>query len=208
MAFAGSMQVLTQNLTVSNSSGTVFNWMAAASSQSGGDWLRLSATSGTGKMVLQVAANPAGLAPGAYQGSITVTAPGLGQATQTVAVTLTIIGKPVIATGASALSFAAPTGQDAPPQSFAISNSGNAGFFSWVAIPSTATGGSWWSVSPGSATGNAALQVTAHSASLAEGIYRGTIAISSPGAQTTTTTVPITLTVGSLPSIGTGGGRQ
>jgi uncharacterized protein (TIGR03437 family) len=205
LAFGGSTQVLTQALTVSNSSGAAFNWTATASSQFGGNWLRLPATSATGKTVLQVAANPAALANGTYQGSITVNAPGLVQGTQTVIVTLTIVAKPVIATGASALSFAAPSGRDAQPSSFAISNSGSTVFFSWVAIPSTATGGNWLSVSPGSATGNAALQVTVHSASLADGIYRGTIAISSPGAQNSPTAVPVTLTVGSLPSIAAGG---
>ena len=205
LAFAGSAQALTQKLTLSNASGAAFNWTASAGTQSGGDWLRVPATSGTGQAALQVAANPAGLAPGTYQGSITVNAPGLAQATRTVAVTLTIVGRPVIATGAPALSFAAPGGQDAQPQSFTISNNGAAGFFSWVAIPSTATGGNWLSVSPGSAAGNAALQVTAHSAALVDGIYRGTIAISSPQAQNSPTTVPVTLTVGSLPSIGTGG---
>jgi len=63
-----------QTLTLSDPSGSAFAWTAVVTTTSGGNWLTLSQTSGTGNTSLQVTVNQTGLQQGTYQGTITVTA--------------------------------------------------------------------------------------------------------------------------------------
>jgi OmcA/MtrC family decaheme c-type cytochrome len=69
------------------SSGTNFNVTAAAA---GGAWLSASPTSGTTPRAVSVAVNPAGLAAGTYDGTVSLAATGVSNSPQTVAVRLTV----------------------------------------------------------------------------------------------------------------------
>src|SRR5262249_49642155 len=71
-----------------SSSGAPASFSATASTASGGGWLSISPPNGVTPASLSVTANPAGLSPGAYAGTISVTA--AGAAARTVAVTLTV----------------------------------------------------------------------------------------------------------------------
>jgi len=193
-AFQGGPAPPAQALTISSSPAGLFNWTATATTTSGGNWLGLSQTSGSGETRVNVTANPTGLGIGTYRGAITVTASGLPGPPRTVPVTLNVTARPVLAVGVSTLNFTALPGQDPPSQAVAISNTGGE-TLEWTATASTSSGGNWLVVSPTRGAGNTALQVSARTSGLA-GPYTGTITITAPGATNSPATITVTLTVG------------
>jgi uncharacterized protein (TIGR03437 family) len=70
---------------------------------SGGAWLSLSSLSGITGSVISVAADSAGLPPGAYQGSVTISAPDSVNGTETIPVSLIVGSGNTIVNGASFL---------------------------------------------------------------------------------------------------------
>ena len=80
-----------QNLAVSNPAGGAYDWTAQAATSSGGSWLLIDKSSGTGDATIQVSADPTGLQAGTYQGSIKVIARGLAGSPLTIQVTLTVM---------------------------------------------------------------------------------------------------------------------
>jgi uncharacterized protein (TIGR03437 family) len=91
----GSTAPAAQNIAVS-STGVAIQFTAAAVTTSGGNWLSVSPTSGTTAAAggaatnLAVSVTPTGLAPGTYQGSITLTSTNASNSPQTVGVTLVV----------------------------------------------------------------------------------------------------------------------
>jgi len=188
-----------QALTIADPSGSSYSWTGQATTTSGGNWLQLVPTSGAGNATTQISANPAGLRPGTYAGVITVAGSGLARSPQSVQVALNITPRPVLAVGASALTFLTLPGQDPAQQSVAISNSGG-NPMNWAAAPVTGSGGNWLLVNPSSGTGNSTLQVSVRAASLVPGSYSGTITITADGAANSPSVVQVALTVG-LPAL-------
>ena len=84
------------NVVLSNTGTGTLSWSAAKNAS----WITVSPTSGTGNAVLQIGANPSGLAVGKHQGTISITDPNATNSPQTISVTLNIIG-----TGLSAPPF-------------------------------------------------------------------------------------------------------
>ncbi|MBI3665107.1 MAG: M36 family metallopeptidase [Acidobacteria bacterium] len=206
---AGGAAPTSQTLTISNAAKTMYNWTAAAVSNAapmmysrtagtavllGGGWLALSQTSGSGDTQLTASVNPAGLGPGTYQGTITVTAAGLAGSPQVVQVTLTVGTVPVLAVGSASLNFSAIPGQNPQAQSLAISNAGG-GVLNWTVLVSTTSGGAWLDVDMTMGSGNATLQVSVLSSALAPGTYGGAITITALGAGNSPTVVAVSLTV-------------
>jgi uncharacterized protein (TIGR03437 family) len=72
------------------SPGATLTFTASASTTAGGNWLTVSPTSGNVGAVLTISVNPAGLAPGSYSGTVTITPSGAGNTPQTVPVKLTV----------------------------------------------------------------------------------------------------------------------
>jgi uncharacterized protein (TIGR03437 family) len=165
------------------------SFTASAGTSTGGTWLAVTPTSGTGNASLSASVNPAGLAIGTYSGSITVT-PASGVA-QIVAVTLTVSGPGSLTAAPSALTFAYSAGTVSPaPQTVSVTSSGEA-----VTFTATATSSGWLSVTPTSATTPATLSVSVNPANLGGGTYTGTIALSgSSGTLQLNITVTLTVT--------------
>ncbi len=92
---AGSGAPAAQSLAVNSSAGAL-NFTATPGTQSGGGWLSVSPGSGTTPANLSVSVNPAGLAQGTYNGSVTLTAGGASNSPLTVPVTLTVIAMPTL----------------------------------------------------------------------------------------------------------------
>ncbi len=69
-------------------SGTM-DWTASVTYQTGSGWISINPTSGTGSATVNVHANPANLAPGTYNATVTIDA-GLAAGTQSVPVTFTV----------------------------------------------------------------------------------------------------------------------
>ncbi len=157
------------------------DWSAAISTNNGGHWLTLSATSGATPANPKVGIVVAGLLPGTYSGQLLF---GTSAGTQTIPVTLIMVRAttPVLASSVAVLGVSGISGQPAPnPQTIVLSNAGG-GSLSWSASVSTAVGGAWLSVSP--PTGVLSAQQTTNLSikaailpALTPGTYNGTITL-------------------------------
>jgi uncharacterized protein (TIGR03437 family) len=188
-----------QTLTITNSDTGDMAWQAAATTNGGGNWLSVSPARGNAPSTASVRVSLAGVLPGTYTGTITISSDGLDvtNSPQTVSVTLTVASvTPVIGVTVSALSFAADAGSNPLAQSFTVNNAGS-GSLTWTAAATTASGGNWLSITPTSGSAGTSVQVTVSSAALAVGAYSGTITITSStlGTSNPTVTIPVSLLV-------------
>ena len=173
----------------------------AAKTTSGGNWLKAGVSSGTIPASVQIQADPTGLDPGPYQGSIVISAPNANPANRTVTVSFTVAPPDVsqLGVGAASLTFSLVQGASPSSQSLAILNQGG-GSLAFSASATTDTGGNWLSVSPSS--GNAtpvlpgSVAVQADPTGLDVGTYTGTVTIAAGAAGTTP--VPVTMTVSGI----------
>jgi hypothetical protein len=145
---------------------------------------------------LEITPNTAGMSPGAYSATVTVT-PSLpcgGHQTDgskmQVPVRLAVTSAARVVVRTSALSFAASVGRNPEVQVLDIESS-TASSVPWTA---SVIGGNWLSISPAGGTAPARLSVSVNSASLAVGSYSGTITINGPSG-TPPATVTVNLTV-------------
>ena len=149
-------------------------------------WLSASPSSGSIPAALAVSTNPASLAAGTYQGTVTITVPNAVPSATTVAVTLTVLpGTPAaLGVDTQSVSFTATQGGGGLTLQLHVSNTGG-GSLSFTANATTSSGGSWLSISPANGTATpsspASLTVSATPGSLAPGTYGGTVAISGAG---------------------------
>jgi uncharacterized protein (TIGR03437 family) len=112
----GGSQPANQDLVIASSGAALA--FDAASTAAGGNWLSVAPTSGTTSASLTVSVNAAGLAPGAYNGSITVTSASAGNSPLTVPVALTVTPPPPMVTSL------APPSATAGGQGFTLTVSG------------------------------------------------------------------------------------
>ena len=172
-----------------------------------GEWLSVSAVSGTTNAALNVYVNPTSLPGGSYTGIITITAPAAATPVHTVAVTLEVGNAPsTLTTSTNTLTFNYVTGSAAPAsQPIELLTSGGA-----LTVSIAITGGTWLQASP---TGSISLvglpgtiNVSVNPASLAPGAYTGQIAFSSSNAANKSVAVSVALNVAAaVPTIAPGG---
>jgi uncharacterized protein (TIGR03437 family) len=174
-----------------------------ASATSNGNWLRLSSSDGLMPASLRVAADPARLAAGNNQGTVTISSPVANPSTFTiqVALTTTAPGQPSLDVKPTALTFAFVQQSAARAQTISVSNVGG-GSLPFSVAANTSSGGSWLSGSPSNATlnafGSTPVSITADPSRLGPGTYSGTVVISSSGLSQSVV-VPVTMTVSSVP---------
>lgn len=191
-------------LVVSDAGSGTLQFQAVAHADFGGNWLSVSPSSGTAtpaqSVDLVIGANPAGLKPGTYRGSITVSSRSTGDS-QVIPVTMTISS----ATQAILLSHSGLTfttvrqGGVSPPQTFAVLNIGT-GAMNWTASTTTLSGGEWLSATPASGSSVAGspppkVKVTVNQTGLAPGRYYGLVRIKAPGAANTPHVITVILRV-------------
>ena len=183
---AGGALPLAQSFALASGGNAPLNFTAT----SPGSWITLSPQSGVTPASVLVTANPAGLAPGTYAGTINVTA--AGAKPLAVAVTLIVTAVPQLVITPGQLIFVAPAGGPAPAaQTLAVTSTG-------AALSFTAAAGSYWlQVTPTSGTTPAMLSVSVVSAGLATGVYNGTINITQAGSAVPTM-ILVTLQVGNV----------
>ncbi len=172
------------------------NWTASITSISGGNWLSLSPTSGTGNTRVIATAQIAGLPLGSYSANISFTAPGATDSPFILPVTMDIVAVQLTATPAS-LSFTAVGGTNPASQQLTIGT--NAGTLTWRASATTSSGGNWLSVSPSSGNTPGTATVSVNSQSLTPGVYQGSVTISADGAGNGPQVVTVSLSVGTPP---------
>jgi uncharacterized protein (TIGR03437 family) len=158
----------------------------------GGAWLSAGVNPAITPAAITVAANPSGLKPGIYIGSITVTSPGAYNIPQTILITFTV------STGISAspgsFNFAYTIGGANPaPTSINVTSSEP------VTISSTAQGGTWLTASSSGSSTPATVTVAINASGLSFGTYKATINIVSAAASNSPLAIPVTLVV-STPS--------
>jgi Leucine-rich repeat (LRR) protein len=147
--------------------------------QSDAAWCGLSPESSTGGEI-QVSVNTTGLAPGTYDGTISISASGAANSPLNLPVQLVIENRDPgsIVLNRNQLNFGAISGQPAPPaQTFAISSTAG-GPPAWTASENQ----TWLTVTPSSGSGDSVINVSADHAGLAPGAYNGSISINDPNA--------------------------
>jgi len=172
-----------------------------------GEWLSVSAVSGTTSATLNVYVNPTSLPGGSYAAIITINSASAATPVHTVPVTLEVGNAPATLTASTnALTFNYVTGAAAPAtQPIELLTSGGA-----LTVSIAITGGTWLQASP---TGSISLvglpgtiNVAVNPATLAPGAYTGQIAFSSSNAANKSVAVSVTLNVAAAaPTIAPGG---
>jgi len=159
--------------------GTAVGFSATPATTSGGNWLAAGLASGATPSTLSVSVKPAGLAPGVYQGSITINSPAANPTSQVVPVTLNV-SNPL-----------APQNLAAAPAQFTFSFVAGAHQTQTrhltIASPGAYhanTDAAWLSISPAegttSASAPAVLSLRADPTSLSPGTYTGSVTVSTP----------------------------
>ncbi len=165
-----------------------------------GNWLQITPTSGASPRVIQVVADPTGLAPGTYQATINISTPTASPAYSLVSVTFTVTAAlpPTLSIDTTSLSFPFPQQGIARSQTINVSNNGG-GTLSFTSAATTSSGGNWLSVSPSNASAlpgsPVPLVATANPAGLSPGAYSGQVTIA---AGTQSQTVAVTMTISTL----------
>ena len=191
------VQVKVSAVSSSVFSGTLGAFTAKASTLSGGAWLTVSPTAGTGPGTLTVSANTTGIAAGEYSGTVTITAAGFANSPYSLGVSLVILA-PALTVRPSSLSFSAVSGGAAPPPQALLVALIGGGSFSWTATASVTTpsGGKWLKIPAASGSNGATLSVSVDPTGLTAGTYQGQIQVSSSvNGKTSTVKVPVTLSV-------------
>jgi Viral BACON domain len=128
--FASSGQnPATQTLTLQNSGGEALYWLANTTTVDGAHWLTVTPSSGylgvNQSVNVTIAINAATLKPNSYQGTLNFN---YGSDTRQIAVSLTVSVPllPAIKLNTNALDYSTIKGNDPAPQTFTITNTGNA----------------------------------------------------------------------------------
>jgi uncharacterized protein (TIGR03437 family) len=162
-------------------------------------WLQASPAEGTTTANVSISVNPAGMPPGSYNGSVTIT-PDVGGA-RTISVSLTISSQPMLTVSPAAIHLMHRVGGEAPMPVPVM-------LFSEARLSYTAqvTGGGWLSVSRPSGRLPDFIEVAANPEGLAPGVYTGTLSVSAADAFNTPQTITVKLTVKApAPVISAGG---
>jgi hypothetical protein len=132
------------------------------------------------------------MAPGTYNATLTITAPGAVNGTQVVAVNLKLTDPaPSLQISPAALSFSCATGNLGPlPFVINVASGGTA-----LNYTAAASGGGWLSVAPASGATPGALFVSVNPSGLAAGTYNASIRITPANSASNARIVPVTLSV-------------
>jgi hypothetical protein len=159
--------------------------------KSNASWLTASTSTTMTPGVITASADPAVLAEGTYNGTLSVYAPGATNSPITIPVTLAVKTAVLSVTPPSLTFFGAPT-QNPTPQSVQVVNAGS-GALSWTANATS----QWLGLSPLSGSAPATITAVPSTNGLAAGSYQDTITIISPDVASPAA-VPVSLQVGSL----------
>jgi uncharacterized protein (TIGR03437 family) len=191
----------TQSLNVA-STGTPLTFTVLTGTASGGNWLTVSAGGGMTPASLTVglnlgaitAGNVVNLAPGAYNGSITIAANGAANTPLMVPVTLNVASAPPplnISTALLAFNFERGA---SPPPAQTVSVSASAGStLTFTATPEAS--GNWLSVTQSGGATPATLNISVNTAGLTPGTYQGDILVTAAGASNSPQKISVSLVV-------------
>ncbi|MEO8662958.1 MAG: hypothetical protein ABI693_31145, partial [Bryobacteraceae bacterium] len=175
-----------QAIQITGTQGLTFTTSVAPVSS----WLTLSSTTGTVPATINASVNPAGLALGTYNATVSVTAP--GATARTVAISLLVSDKPVLTVAPNPVSFTYQlAGTNPAPQQVTISSAG-------VNINYTlASDQPWLTLSSLAGTTNGSTIATVVPGTLPAGTYTAHIIVTAAGVGNSPLQVPVTLTISS-----------
>jgi uncharacterized protein (TIGR03437 family) len=188
----GSLVIGPQSFAIQNAGQGRMDWQIQVNLPAGGDWLRVSPTSGTSDAAVSVAptvtllVDPSKLRAGVSVGLLTITATGALNAPQTGIVLVNMLSRgslPVGTINPLGVIFTAATGASgALTQGISIASTGGQAL-QYLARTQTQAGGSWLSVTPEqgvllSSAETAALSVQAQPSGLSTGVYVGSVILS------------------------------
>lgn len=191
-----------QSLAISSSNlGVPFS--VSATTATGGDWLRVSTASGKLPASVTVYGSPQNLAPGVYNGSLTIRAPNANSVSVAVSFTVTTANPPRLGYDPQSLSFSVPE-NGVSEQVLFISNLGggtldfNVGevAVSWLTTNTLTRAVSGVGTCPncGSLVSSSGVRFAINAAGLAPGNYRTSVTLSNPG-NDEIVQVPVSVTV-------------
>ena len=195
-------------LLIKNDTHADMEWTSAVVTNRGGNWLKLTPSSGTigpavpdgpSSILASVRVDPTGLAPGVYNGTVTVTASRLYEGVvypaldspQSVSVTYTVYQSavPSVRVSTNDVSLSGVSGMGGPATAtVAVSNAGP-GTLNWSAAIQNTSGTPWLSITPSSGVNSGSVGLVANPAALAAGTYTAKIAITALSSPTQTVTV-------------------
>ncbi|HLI82742.1 MAG TPA: hypothetical protein VKV17_02430 [Bryobacteraceae bacterium] len=179
---------------------------------SGGNWLSATPTSGTTPAQITVSATPGSLGPGIYAGLVTVQ--GANGGVFAIPATLSVPGAQLVA-GSGSTNFVMGPGDPPPaPQTITIANpcleicppGSTPNTLPFTATVATHSGGDWLSVT--TAAGWSSVTLSVNPAGLAPGIYTGVVTLTpsqassnqASSSQGAATQIPVTLNIWTGPS--------
>jgi uncharacterized protein (TIGR03437 family) len=190
----GAQQPQSRQVTITGS--------GAYQAHSDSPWLALTPNLGTlnPTAVLSLTADPAGLSPGTYTGSVTVSGSQvstLWSAFVTMTISHSAQSLTVSQTGLAFL--AAANGGTAPPQKLYLLKGGS-GTLDWTLTPTTTSGGNWLTVSSTNGVigdSPSMVEVGINAAGLPSGDYYGQLSAAAPGVENSPQVVGVVLSVSS-----------
>jgi hypothetical protein len=204
MAFGGA-NPLAQVLNIAMTDSSTVRYSASVATAKGGSWLSISLSGNAccyTPLANTVSVNAGSIAAGAYTGEIIITEYANPGRAMVVPVTLTVVASgSFFADLPGQLSFSVKTnGTTATSQTVQVGNGGS-GTLNWTLATSTADGGNWLSGTPTSGTAPSAVSVGINVSQLpgggaVAGEYLGQLVFQTSG---DTTTIPVTVTVGTAP---------
>ena len=197
-------QPRSQPVVVTNSGGGSLAFTATTRTDTGGTWLTVSPASGqvlpSAPATLTITADPAGLAPGTYSGSLTV-ATAVGDQTLPVVMTVSAIDKAILLSQSGLSYIGVSQGGIVAPQTFSVINIGT-GVVNYSVTKSVLSGDPDW-LQIGSTSGSSdasapvapTVTVRANPSILPAGKYYGLVRVTAPGAANSPQVVSVFLQV-------------
>jgi Viral BACON domain len=162
------------------------------STSAGAPWLATSVSTTLTPGVITVSANPAGLAEGTYNATITLSAPGATNSPITIPVTLAV-KTAVMSVSPTTLNFFGAPNFNPVSETFQVLNLGT-GTLNWTATVTS----SWLGVSALSGAAPSTVTVAPNTSTITTGNYSDTITVSSRDVTNSPATISISTHVGTL----------
>lgn len=184
---AGSNDVHTAEVAITNGGGGSFTWTASDHSS----WIHLDPREGDVPGTLTISLDPDGLSPGVYEGDVTVTANAAADTQVTTIPVTFMVQRPGLSVSPPSIEHTTNVNSNATfTETLQITNSGT-GQLNWTVTKQR----SWVTLSTTSGTGDGTIQVTINSAGLAGGTYHDDIVVTAPGASGSPDHISVTLTI-------------
>lgn len=171
-------------------------------------WLSITPRDGTlsatAPAFLTIAADPTGMVPGTYTGSVSVSGPRSGTLLKAFVGMTVSHNAEYLSLSHTGMGFRVAKGGIAPPQTLYIAGNGSAAM-NWSVIPSTLSGGNWLSASPETGAVDelpSSVHVSVNAADLASGDYHGQLVVSSADTANSPLMVGVVLSVSPESTLG------